>query len=148
MTTELKVGAKLLPFVVLAIILGFALLTSAHVKAQAQEVPTVPNLVISDITTTSVTLTVEATPGCDIENIILDYYQGTSDGSDPDISNIASGVCSDLVGNEYELTGLTANTTYSVRASATLADSTIVDDVVTPFTPTRRATLCDQHRRF
>ena len=134
MTTKLQVGAKLLSLVVLAIILGFALSTSAQVEAQAQEVPTIPNLVVSGITTTSATVAVGATPGCDAENIIIEYYQGTSDGSDPDITNIASGVCSDLIGEEYELTGLTANTTYNIRVSATLADSTISDNVVTPFT--------------
>ena len=149
MTTKLQVGAKLLPFVVLAIILCFALSTNAQVQAQAQEVPTPPNLVVSDITTTSVTVAVAATPGCDIENIILEYYQGTSDGSDPDITNIANGVCSALIGNEYELTGLTANTAYFLRAAATLADSTIVDDVVTTFTtaPIAQPSI-HQHKRF
>ena len=98
--------------------------------AQAQEVPTVPDWVISDITTTSVTVTVEATAGCTVENIVLEYRQ---DASDPYIE-IASGVCSDLIGNEYDLTGLTANTPYYVRVSATLADSVISTDVVTPFT--------------
>ena len=136
-TNKLKVGAKLL---YLAIILAFALLPNAQVKVLAQdedegqEVPTPPDLVISAITTTSATVAVQATSGCDVENIILEYYQDTSDGSDPDITNIASGVCSDLIGNEYGLTGLTANTTYSVRVSATLQDSLISDDVVTTFT--------------
>ena len=145
----MRVGAKLLPFIVLTIILCFALSTNAQVKVLAQEVPTPPTLVISDITTTSVTVAVAATPGCDIENIILEYYQGTSDGSDPDITNIASGVCSALTGNEYGLTGLAANTTYSVRVSATLADSGISDDVVTTFTTApNRAICCNQHRCF
>ena len=117
-------------------LLAFAVLALATVgggrvvQAQAQEVPTPPNVVISDITTTSAAVAVAATSGCDIENIILEYRQ---DPSDPYI-NIASGVCSDLVGNEYDLTGLAANTTYSVRVSATLADSIISTDVVTPFT--------------
>ena len=85
---------------------------------------------VSDITTTSVTVAVAATPGCDIESIIIEYRQ---DASDPYI-NIASGVCSDLIGTEYDLTGLAANTTYFLRASATLEYSIIVDDVVTTFT--------------
>ena len=136
--TKLQVGAKLLPFVVLAIILCFALSTDAQVKAQAQEVPTPPNLVVSDITTTGATVAVEATSGCDIESIIIEYRQ---DASDPYI-NIASGVCSDLIGTEYDLTGLTANTAYFLRASATLEYSIIVDDVVTTFTTEPIAQIC------
>ena len=119
----------LLPFfaVVIAALLGFVVFASAPV--QAQEVPTVPGVAIS-VTTTTATVTVEATPGCDIESLVLEYRQ---DASDP-YTHIANGVCSDLTGNEYELTGLTANTEYYVRVSAALEGSIISTDVVTPFT--------------
>ena len=134
--TRLQIGGRIIssflsPFfaVVLAVLLGFVVLTSAPVQAQG-DVPTVPSLVISDITTTTASVTVEATVGCDIEDVVLEYSQ---DASGP-YTTIASGVCSDLAGNEYELAGLTANTEYYVRASATLEDSEISTDVVTPFT--------------
>ena len=101
---------------------------SAPVQAQ-EEVPTVPGVAIS-VTTTTATVTVEANPGCDVEDVILEYGQ---DASGP-YTNIASGVCSDLTGNEYELTGLIANTEYYVRVSATPEGSIISTDVVTSFT--------------
>ena len=132
MTTRSQVGGKLLVLVavVFAVLLGMGFGLSGSTAVNAQEVPTVPNLVISDITSDSAALEVEATSGCDIESITLEYRQGTSD---PYIS-IASGACSDLIGNKYGLTGLTANTTYNVRVSASLAGSIISTDVVTPFT--------------
>ena len=119
----------LLPFfaVVIAALLGFVVLTSAPV--QAQEVPTVPSLTIS-VTTTTASLVVDPTAGCDIESLVLEYRQETSDP----YTYIASGACSDLTGNEYELTGLTTNTEYYVRVSATLEGSVISTDVVTSFT--------------
>ena len=117
-----------LPIMVLVMAsIVFAML--AITQVQAQEVPTVPGVAIS-ATTTTATVTVEATPGCDIEDVTLEYGQ---DASGP-YTNLASGVCSDLTGNEYELTGLTANTEYYVRVSATLEGSVISTDVVTPFT--------------
>ena len=115
--------------VILAVLLGLVVLASAQ-QVQAQEVPTIPNLAISDITETTALVTVEATAGCTVEDIVLDYREGTSGP----YTDIASGVCSDLIGNEYELTGLTANTGYNVRVSASLADSTTTTEVITPFT--------------
>ena len=118
----------LLPIMALVVAsIVFAML--AITQAQAQEVPTVPDVAIL-VTTTTATVAINTTPGCDIEDVILEYGQ---DASGP-YTNLASGVCSDLIGNEYELTGLTANTEYYVRVSATLEGSVISTDVVTPFT--------------
>ena len=133
--TGLRIGGRVLSrlpsplfAVVFAALLGFVVLTSAPVQAQ-DEIPTVPSLTIS-VTTTTASLVVDPTAGCDIESLVLEYRQETSDP----YTYIANGACSDLTGNEYELTGLTANTEYYVRVSADLADSGISDNVVTSFT--------------
>ena len=115
--------------VVLAALLGCVVWTSAQVQAQ-DDVPTVPSLTISDITTTTASVALNVTVGCDIETVVLEYRQDTNDP----YTNIASGVCSNLTGRAYPLTGLTANTEYYVRVRADLADSTTTTDVVTPFT--------------
>ena len=133
--TKSRVGG-----VILAVLLGLVVLISAQ-QVQAQEVPTIPNLAISDITETTALVTIEATAGCTVEDIVIDYREGTSG---PYI-DIASGVCLHLIGNEYELTGLTANTGYNVRVSASLADSTTTTEVITPFTtdPVAQAVITD-----
>ena len=130
--TGLQTGGRIvLPFfaMVLAALLGFVVWTNSQVYAQ-EAVPTVPSLVISDITTTTASVGLNATAGCDIEAVVLEYRQDTSGP----YTSIASGVCADLVGDEYALTGLTANTEYYVRVSAALTGSTITTDVVTAFT--------------